>query len=134
LAAYAVIYLAAGTLVARLLRRVMPSASSFHMLLILLLANLLLMVGAEVIHFLSREPIHMSQLYDVVNPFLTLRMIADAGLGSVDAIACLVVGAAVALAANASALWRGVSDIVHDPVRAQIESQPQSAGIAYRRA
>ena len=116
LASYSVIYLGAGTLVARLLRRVMPGASSFHVLLILSLANLLLMVGAEVIHFLSREPLHTSQLYDVVNPFVTLRMIADAGLGSVDAIACLVVGAAVAIAANANALWRGVSDIVRDPV------------------
>ena len=49
-----------------------------------------------------------TQLYDVVNPIVTLRVIADAGLGSVDAIACLVVAAAVAIAANATALWRGV--------------------------
>jgi hypothetical protein len=33
------------------------------------------------------------------------------------------------MAANVSALWCGVRDIVNDPVRAQIESQPQPAGI-----
>ncbi len=134
LAAYSVIYLGAGTLLARLLRRVMPGLSSFHVLLILILANLLLVVGAEVIQFLSHTPPHTLELFEVVNPFVTLRMIADADRGSVDAIACLVVTAAVALAANARALWRGVRDIVHDPVRAQIESQRQSAGIAYQRA
>jgi hypothetical protein len=64
----------------------------------------------------------------------SLRMIADADRGSVDAIACLVVAAGVAIAANVRALWRGVSDIVNDPVRAQIESQPQAAGFVYRRA
>jgi hypothetical protein len=65
----------------------------------------------------------------VVNPFMTLRAIADADRGSADAVACLVVAAVVAMAANVSALWRGVRDIVNDPVRAQIESQPQPAGI-----
>jgi hypothetical protein len=134
LAAYSVIYFGAGTLLARLLRRVMPSVYSFQVLAILVLANLLLIVAAEVIHFLSRAPVPTPQLFDVVNPVMTLRMIADADRGSVDAIACLVVGAGVAIAANASALWRGVRDIVHDPVRAQIESQPQPAGIACRRA
>ena len=69
------------------------------------------------------------QLFDVVNPVMTLRTIADADRGSVDAVACLVVAAGVAMAANVSALWRGVRDIVNDPVRAQIESQPQPAGI-----
>jgi hypothetical protein len=134
LASYSVIYLGAGTLLARLLRRVMPGLSSFHVLLILILANLLLVVGAEVIQFLSHTPPHTLELFEVVNPFVTLRMITDADRGSVDAIACLVVTAAVALAANARALWRGVRDIVQDPVRAQIESQRQSAGIAYQRA
>jgi hypothetical protein len=133
-AAYSLIYLGAGTLLARLLRRVMPGVYSFHVLLILILANLLLIVAAEVIHYLSRTPVPTPQLFDVVNPVVTLRTIADADRGSVDAIACLVVSAGVAIAANVSALWRGVSDIVHDPVRAQIESQPQSAGIAYQRA
>jgi hypothetical protein len=28
-------------------------------------------------------------------------------------------------------LWRGARDIVNDPVRAQIESQPQAAGIVH---
>jgi hypothetical protein len=134
LAAYSVIYLGAGTFLARLLRRVMPSVYSFHVLLILILTNLLLVVAAQVLHFLSRELVPTPQLYDVVNPIVTLRLIADAGLGSVDAIACLVVGAGAAIAANASALWRGVRDIVYDPVRAQTESQPQPAGIVYRRA
>ncbi len=86
------------------------------------------------IHFLSREIVPTTQLFDVVNPIVTLRLIADAGLGSVDAISCLVVAAGVAIAANASALWRGVRDIVRDPVREQIESQRQSAGMAYERA
>ena len=134
LAAYSLIYLGAGTLLARLLRRVMPGVYSFHVLLILILANLLLIVAAQVIHFLTRAPVPTPQLFDVVNPIVALRMIADADRGSVDAIACLVVAAGVAIAANVSALWRGVSDIVHDPVRTQIESQPQPAGIAYRRA
>lgn len=134
LAAYSVIYLGAGTLLARLLRRVMPSVYSFHVLAFLVLANLLLVVAAQVVHFLSREIVPTTQLYDVVNPFMTLRLIADAGIGSVDAIACLVVGAGVAIAANARALWRGVSDIVSDPVRAQIESQTQPDAMAYQRA
>ena len=134
LAAYSVIYLAAGTWLARLLRRVTPGIYSLHVLAFLVLANLLLVVAAQVIHFLSREIVPTTQLYDVVNPIVTLRLIADAGLGSVDAIACLVVAAGVAIAANASALWRGVRDIVRDPVREQIESQRQSAGMAYERA
>jgi hypothetical protein len=134
LAAYALIYLGAGTLLARMLRRVLPSVSAFHTLLLLILANVLLVVAAQVIHFLSREPVPTTQLYDVVNPFLTLRMIADAGFGAVDAIACLVVVACLAMGANAAAMWRGVRDVVNDPVRAQTESQPQPAGVAYRRA
>jgi hypothetical protein len=44
------------------------------------------------------------RLFDVVNPIVTLRMIADANRGSVEAMACLVVGAGVAIAANVSAL------------------------------
>jgi hypothetical protein len=85
-----------------------------------------------VIHFLSR--VTTPQLFDVVNASMTLRTIADADRGSVDAVACLVVAAGVAIAANVSALWRGVLDIVNDPVRAHIESQPQPAGIVHRRA
>jgi hypothetical protein len=69
------------------------------------------------------------QLFDVVNPIMTLRAIADANHGSVDAVSCLVVAAIVAMAANVSALWCGVRDIVNDPVRAQIESQAQPAAI-----
>jgi hypothetical protein len=65
----------------------------------------------------------------VVNPVITLRSIADAGHGSVDAVSCLMVAAAVAIIANVSALLRGVTDIVNDPVRAQIERQPHPAGI-----
>jgi hypothetical protein len=129
LAAYSLIYLGAGTLLARQLRRVVPGIYSFQVLAILVLANLLLIVAAEVIRFLSRAPVPTLQLVDVVNPLLTLRSIADADRGSVDAIACLVVAAGVAIAANGIALWRGVRDIVNDPVRAQIESQPQPAGI-----
>jgi hypothetical protein len=60
---------------------------------------------------------------------VTLRTIADANRGSVDTIACLVVVAGVAIAANLSALWRALRDTVNDPVRAQIESQPQPAAI-----
>jgi hypothetical protein len=131
LAAYSLIYLGAGTLLARLLRRVMQDISSIHVLAILVLANVLLIVAAEVIHFLSRDPVLTPRLFDVVNPVMTLRTIADADRGSVDAVACLVVAAGVAIAVNASALWRGVRDIVNDPVRAQIESQPQPAGIVY---
>ncbi len=127
LAAYSLIYLGAGTLFARLLRRFVQSIYSYQVLAILVLANLLLVVGAEVIHFLSRDL--TPQLFDVVNPAMTLRTIADAGRGSADAVSCLVVAAAVAMAANLSALWRGVRDIVNDPVRAQIESQRQPADI-----
>jgi len=115
LAAYSLIYLGAGTLLARLLRRVVQGISSLQVLAILALANLLLIVAAEVIHFLSRAPVPTPQLFDVVNPVVTLRTIADADGGSVDAIACLVVVAGVAIAANVSALWRGVRDIVNDP-------------------
>jgi hypothetical protein len=127
LAAYSLIYLGAGTMFARLLRRVAQNIHSYQVLAILVLANLLLIVAAEVIHFLSRDP--APQLFDVVNPFITLLTIADAGRGSVDAVSGLVVAAGVAIAANASALWRGVRDIVNDPVRAQIEGQPHPAGI-----
>ncbi len=116
LAAYSVIYLGAVALCARLLRRVVQRILAYHVLAILVLANLLLVVGAEVIHFLSRVP--PPQLYDVVNPVVTLQTIADADRGSVDAVSCLVVAAVVAMAANVSALWRGVWDIVTDPVRA----------------
>jgi hypothetical protein len=125
--AYSLIYLGAGTLFARLLRRVVQVIYSYQVLAILALANLLLIVAAEVIHFLSRVP--TPQLFDVVNPFTTLRTIADADRGSVDAVSCLVVAAGVAIAANASALWCGVRDIVNDPVRAQIERQRHPAGI-----
>ena len=127
LAAYSLIYLGAGTLFARLLRRVVQRIHSYQVLAILVLANLLLIVAAEVIHFLSR--VTTPQLFDVVNPVMTLRTIADADRGSVDAVSCLVVAAVVAIAANVSALWCGVRDIVNDPVRAQIESQPHPAGI-----
>jgi hypothetical protein len=123
LAAYSLIYLGAGTLFARLLRRAVQRIRSYQVVAILALANLLLIVAAEVIHFLSR--VTTPQLFDVVNPVMTLRTIADAERGSVDAVACLVVAAVVAIAANVSALWCGVRDIVNDPVRAQIESQPQ---------
>ena len=129
LAAYSLIYLGAGTLLARLLRRVVQGIHSYQVLAILVLANLLLIVAAEVIHFLSREPCtrHSSSMWSI--RFMTLRTIADADRGSVDAVACLVVAAGVAIAANVSALWCGVRDIVNDPVRAQIESQPHPAGI-----
>jgi hypothetical protein len=127
LAAYSLIYLGAGTLFGRLLRRVMQRTHSYHVLAILVLVNLLLIVAAEVVRFLSR--VNTPQLFDVVNPVLTLRTIADADRGSVDAVSCLVVAAFVAIAANMSALWCGIRDIVNDPVRAQIESQPPAAGL-----
>jgi hypothetical protein len=96
------------------------------------LVNLLLIVGAEVIRFVSRVP--TPQLYDVVNPLMTLRSIADGDRGAADAVSCLVVSAFVAIAANASALWRGVRDVVNDPVRAELESQPHPAVIVDSRA
>jgi hypothetical protein len=127
LAAYSVIYLGAGTLFGRLLRRVAQRIHSYQVLAILVLVNLLLIVAAEVIHFLFRAD--TPQLFDVVNPIVTLRAIADADRGSVDAVACNVVAAIVALAANMNALWCGVRDVVNDPVRDQIESQSHPAGI-----
>jgi hypothetical protein len=132
LAAYSVVYLGAGTLLGRLLRRVVQRIQSYHVLAILALVNLLLIVAAEVIHFLFR--VDTPQLFDVVNPVSTLRTIADAGRGSADAVACIVVAAVVAIAANMSALWCGVRDVVNDPVRGQIESQSHPAGIVDRRA
>ncbi len=131
LAAYSVIYLGAGTLTARLLRRVVQGINSLQVLAILVLANLLLIVAAEVIHFLYHEPVPTPQLFDLVNPATTLRTIADADRGTVDFVACLVVAAGVAILANLGALWRGVRDIVKDPVRAQIEGQAQPAGVVY---
>ena len=128
LAAYSLIYLGTGALFARLLRRAVERIHSYQVVAILVLVNLLLIVLAEVIHFVSRD--NTPKLFDVVNPVLTLRMVADADRGAVDAVSCLVVAAVVAMAANVSALWCGVRDIVNDPVRAQIESQPQPAGIA----
>jgi len=128
LAAYSLIYLGAGTLLGRLLRRVAPRIQSFQILAILALVNLLLIVAAEVIHFLSR--VTTPQLFDVVNPVLTLRTIADADRGSVDAVACIVVAAVVAIAANMSALWCGVRDIMKDPA----DSQSHPAGIVDGRA
>ena len=127
LVAYSLIYLGAGTLLARLLRRVVQGIHSYQVLAILALANALLIIGAEVIHFVSR--VFTPQLFDVVNPVTTLRAIADADRGSTDAVSCLVVAAGVAMLANLSAVWCGVRDIVNDPVRAQIEAQPHRAGI-----
>jgi hypothetical protein len=127
LAAYSVIYLGAGTLLGRLLRRVAQRIHSYQVLAILVLVNLLLIVAAEAIHFLTR--MNTPQLFDVVNPFLTLRAIADANRGSVDAVACIVVAAVVALAANMRAIWCGVRDIVKDPVRGQIESLSYPSGV-----
>jgi hypothetical protein len=127
LAAYSLIYLGAGTLLARLLRRVAQGIHSYQVLAILALANALLIIGSQVIHFLTR--VFTPQLIDVVNPIITLQSIADAGHGSVDAVSCLVVAAGVAMVANARALWRGIRDIVSDPVRAQIATQPNRAGI-----
>jgi hypothetical protein len=131
LSAYSVIYLGAGTLLGRILRRMVQVIHSYQILAILALVNSLLIVAAEVMRFLSGVPVPTPQPFDVVNPITTLRTIADADLGSVDAVACLVVAAGVAIVANVSALWRGVRDIVNDPVRAQIESQQQPAEIAY---
>ena len=129
LAAYSLIYLGAGTLLARLLRRVVQRIHSYQVLAILVLANLLLIVAAEVIHFLSRA-VPTPQLFDVVNPVMTLRTIADADRGSVDAVSCLVVAAVVAIAANVSALWRGVRDIVNDPVRARSKASRIPLGLS----
>ena len=105
LAAYSLIYLGAGTLFARLLRRAVQRIHSYQVFAILVLVNLLLIVAAEVIHFLSR--VNTPQLFDVVNPVVTLRMVADADRGSVDAVSCLVVAAVVAMAANVSAFGAG---------------------------
>jgi hypothetical protein len=127
LAAYSLIYLGAGTILARLLRRMVQGIQPYQVFAILVLANLLLVVADEVIRFLSRAP--AGQIYDVVNPVMTLQTIADAGRSSVDAVSCLVVAAGVAIAANVAALWRGVRDIVNDPVRAEIERQSHPAGI-----
>jgi hypothetical protein len=127
LAAYSVLYLGAGAMLARLLRRVVQGMRSYQVLAILALANILLVVGAEVIHFVSR--VRAAQLYDVVNPVITLQAIADADAGAVDAVACLVAAAGVALLANASALWCGVRDVVNDPVRAEIEGLSHAVGI-----
>ena len=127
LAAYSVIYLGAGAMLARLLRRVVQGTRSYQVLAILALANILLVVAAEVIHFVSRVP--APQLFDVVNPVVTLQAIADANAGSVDAVACLVAAAGVALLANATALWCGVRDVVNDPVRAEIEGLRHAVGI-----
>jgi hypothetical protein len=113
LAAYSLIYLGAGTLFARLLQRLAQGVLSYQVLAILVLVNLLLVVAAEVGHFLSRVP--TPQLFDVVNPVATLRTIADANRGSADAVSCLVVAAGIAIAANVSALWCGVRDVVNDP-------------------
>jgi ABC-type transport system involved in multi-copper enzyme maturation permease subunit len=126
LAAYSLIYLGAGTLLGRLLRRVAQRMQSYQILAILALVNLLLIVAAEVIHFLSK--VDTPQLFDVVNPISTLRTIADGDRGSVDAVSCIVVAAVVAIIANVSALWCGVRDIVKDPVRDQIESRSHPAG------
>ena len=65
---------------------------------------------------------------------MTLRTIADADRGSVDAVACLVVAAGVAIAANVSALWRGVRDIVNDPVRARSKASRNPPGLSKRPA
>ena len=126
LAAYSLIYLGAGTLLGRLLRRVAQRMQSYQILAILALVNLLLIVAAEVIHFLSK--VDTPQLFDVVNPISTLRTIADGDRGSVDAVSGIVVAAVVAIIANVSALWCGVRDIVKDPVRDQIESRSHPAG------
>ena len=56
-------------------------------------------------------------------------MLPETDQGSVDAVACIVVTAVVALAANMSAIWCGVRDIVKDPVRGQIESQSHPSGV-----
>jgi hypothetical protein len=127
LAAYSLIYLGAGTLLGRLLRRMAQRILSYQVVAILVLVNLLLIVAAEVIHFLTR--VDTPQLFDVVNPVLTLRAIADANRGSVDAVACIVVAAVVALTANMSAIWCGVRDIMKDPVRSQIEGQSHPSGV-----
>lgn len=127
LAAYSVIYLGAGTLFGRLLRRVVQRIYSHQVLALLALVNLLLIVAAEVIHFLLR--VDTPQLFDVVNPFLTLRAIGDADPGSVDAVACIVAAAIVAITANVRALWCGVRDVVNDSVRDQFEGQSHPAGV-----
>jgi hypothetical protein len=132
LVGYSLIYLGAGTLLGRLLRRWSQRILSYQVVAIQVLVNLLLVVAAEVIHFLSR--VDTPQLFDVVNPISTLRAIADGDRGSVDAVSCIVVAAIIAIAANMSALWRGVRDIVKDPVRGQIESQLHPAGIVDGRA
>lgn len=132
LAAYSLIYLGAGTFLGRLLRRMGQQIQSYHVLALLALANLLLIVAAEVIRFLVG--VDTPPLIDVVNPVLALRMIADGDRGSVEAVSCLVVTAVVAIAANLSSLWSGVRDIVKDPVRDQIESQSPPFGIVDGRA
>ncbi|MHC5537274.1 ABC transporter permease [Singulisphaera rosea] len=132
LVAYSLIYLGTGTLLGRLLRRWMPQVYSYHVVAILALVNLLLIVGAAVIHFVSQTT--TPELFDVVNPILTLQTIADGNFGAINTVSCIVVTAILAIVVNVRALWSGVYDIVTDPVRSQIEARSNPTALLESRA
>ncbi len=129
LASYSIIYLGAGTLFARLLRRVMSTVVTFHILLFVGLINVLSIVAAQVTHFMFRQRMPIPQFFDGVDPFQTLKNLAEGDRAWSDVGTCVLIVAGGLLFFNLAALWRSVADIVKDPVRAQLENRPERAQI-----
>jgi hypothetical protein len=127
LLSYSIIYLATATFVARSLRRWTSNVVAFHILAFLGLANILLIVGAEVIHFLVRQTVTTPQFFDAVNPLLTLRMITAEAQGFWELGLYVAICAAAAFIINIPALRRGVTDVVENPVRAELERRRHEA-------
>jgi hypothetical protein len=119
--AYGVIYLGAGAFLTRTFRRVMSNFSPGHLLAALVLINLLLIVLEFLWHFISRFQGEGFQPIDIVNPFLTYDAIVGHKSGSDIAGVLAAILAVLALALNLRAMVRATRDVLHNPVRAQIE-------------
>jgi hypothetical protein len=119
--AYAVIYMGAGAFLTRLFRSVMANFSPGHLIALLLLINLLLVLLEFLWHFLSNFHDNTFQPIDIVFPIVTISAImGDHANNSLPVIEGAI-GAVLAIAINWRAMMRGFREVLHNPVRGEIE-------------
>jgi ABC-type transport system involved in multi-copper enzyme maturation permease subunit len=119
--AYGVIYLGVGAFLTRMFRRVMPNFSPGHLIAALLLITLLLVVFDVLWRFLSHSYGDDFQPIDIVNPFITYPAVSAHRTGSEIAGIEAAILAGLALAFNVRAMAQTTREVLHNPVRAQIE-------------
>ncbi len=134
--AYAVIYMGAGAFLTRLFRTVMANFSPGHLIALLLLINLLLVVLEFLWHFLSNFRDNTFQPIDIVFPIVTISDILDDHTNNSLPVIEASIGAMLAVAFNLRAIARAFRDVLHNPVRGEIEleaarrRQAQAAALA----